>query len=259
VDRLACGRSLVIQLRFIHLLEPFTQNALKHGMRKCASKGSESGHCQLGFGKTVEPGSGMKSPPLTMAHQVGASWRVVSQWALRITQKLLRGFRKSSIGHTMQVTNTSGVKMFKIKQLLVLVCASAALVAHAADTSPSVGSSSWLTQAQKEIKAQNYAAAIQTLEGANQSNSADWNNLLGYAQRKKSPPDLVLAERFYQSALKIDPKHKGALEYYGELLLMNNDLAGAEQMLARLDKACIFSCEEFRDLKEAITRYKNKK
>jgi ATP phosphoribosyltransferase regulatory subunit HisZ len=70
---------------------------------------------------------------------------------------------------------------------------------------------------------------------------------------------LAAAERYYQSALKLEPKHKGALEYYGELLLMKNDLAGAEQMLARLDKVCVFSCEEFRDLKEAVTRFKSKK
>jgi hypothetical protein len=94
---------------------------------------------------------------------------------------------------------------------------------------------------------------------ANEPNSADWNNLLGYAQRKKSPPDLNAAERYYQAALKIDPKHKGALEYYGELFLMKNDLPGAEQMLARLDKACFFSCEEYRDLKEEIAKYKAKK
>ena len=112
---------------------------------------------------------------------------------------------------------------------------------------------------QKEIKANDYSGAIKTLEAANQNNSADWNNLLGYAQRKKTPPDLASAERYYQSALKLDPKHKGALEYYGELLLMKNDLAGAEQMLARLDKVCLFSCEEFRDLKEAIARFKSKK
>jgi len=66
-------------------------------------------------------------------------------------------------------------------------------------------------------------------------------------------------ESIDQAALKIDPKHRGALEYYGELFLMKNDLSGAEQMLARLDKACVFSCEEFRDLKEAIARFKNKK
>jgi Flp pilus assembly protein TadD len=149
--------------------------------------------------------------------------------------------------------------MLKTKQIFVLALAACLALAHAADTSPTEPASSWQAQAQKEIKANNYSAAISTLEAANQSNSADWNNLLGYAQRKKSPPDLAAAERFYLAALKIDAKHRGALEYYGELLLMNNDLAGAEQMLARLDKACVFSCEEFRDLKEAIARFKSKK
>lgn len=149
--------------------------------------------------------------------------------------------------------------MLKIKQFLALALTAGALVSHAADTSPAEPTSSWLSQAQKEIKANDYSGAIKTLEAANQNNSADWNNLLGYAQRKKTPPDLASAERYYQAALKLDPKHKGALEYYGELLLMKNDLAGAEQMLARLDKVCVFSCEEFRDLKEAITRFKIKK
>jgi Flp pilus assembly protein TadD len=149
--------------------------------------------------------------------------------------------------------------MLKIKQFLALALTAGVLVSHAADTSPAEPTNSWLSQAQKQIKANDYSAAIQTLEAANQNNSADWNNLLGYAQRKKTPPDLAFAERYYQAALKLDPKHKGALEYYGELLLMKNDLAGAEQMLARLDKVCVFSCEEFRDLKEAITRFKSKK
>ncbi|MEY3352531.1 MAG: hypothetical protein RL533_840, partial [Pseudomonadota bacterium] len=101
------------------------------------------------------------------------------------------------------------------------------LGAIAADTTPSESAPSWQADAQKEIKANNYDAAIKTLLAANQPNSADWNNLLGYAQRKKTPPDLAAAERYYQAALKIDPKHRGALEYYGELFLMKNDLAGA--------------------------------
>lgn len=133
------------------------------------------------------------------------------------------------------------------------------LGAIAADTTPSESAPSWQADAQKEIKANNYDAAIKTLLAANQPNSADWNNLLGYAQRKKTPPDLVAAERYYQAALKIDPKHRGALEYYGELFLMKNDLAGAEQMLARLNKACFFSCEEYRELKDEITKYKAQK
>ena len=83
--------------------------------------------------------------------------------------------------------------------------------------------------------------------------------MLAYSLRKKQPPDLVGAEKYYQAALKIDPDHRGALEYYGELKLMNKDLPGAESLLARLDKACFFGCEEYTDLKEAIQKYKSKK
>jgi len=149
--------------------------------------------------------------------------------------------------------------MVKMKHLIAALFVASASFSYAADTTPSSSASSWQTEAQKEIKAKNYDGAIKTLLAANEPNSADWNNLLGYAQRKKSPPDLNAAERYYQVALKIDPKHKGALEYYGELFLMKNDLPGAEQMLARLNKVCIFSCEEYRDLKEEIAKYKAKK
>lgn len=134
-----------------------------------------------------------------------------------------------------------------------------ALGAFAADTGPSESAPSWQADAQKEIKASKYDAAIKILLAANQPNSADWNNLLGYAQRKKTPPDLTAAERYYQAALKIDPKHRGALEYYGELFLMKNDLAGAEQMLTRLNKACFLSCDEYRELKDEIAKYKAQK
>jgi tetratricopeptide (TPR) repeat protein len=144
-----------------------------------------------------------------------------------------------------------------MKYLITVLFVASASFSYAADTTPSSSGPAWQGEAQKEIKEKNYDGAIKTLLAANEPNSADWNNLLGYAQRKKSPPNLNAAEFYYQAALKIDPKHKGALEYYGELLLMKNDLPGAEQMLARLDKVCFFSCEEYRDLKAAVTKYKS--
>ena len=82
---------------------------------------------------------------------------------------------------------------------------------------------------------------------------------MGYSLRKKQPPNLIAAEKYYQTALKIDPEHKGALEYYGKLMLINKDLPGAQALLARLDKACTFGCEEYTDLKEAIQKYQTKK
>ena len=149
--------------------------------------------------------------------------------------------------------------MIRMNYLIAILIATSTSLSFAADTTPSDSAPSWAKEAQQEIKNKKYDAAINTLLAANQPSSADWNNLLGFAQRKKTPPNLNAAEFYYQAALKIDPKHKGALEYYGELLLMKNNLPGAEQMLARLDKVCFFSCEEYRDLKEAIAKYKTKK
>ena len=129
----------------------------------------------------------------------------------------------------------------------------------AADSSPTKSDPTWLTESRASIKAEKYDQAIQQLQAANDTSSADWNNLLGYSLRKKQPPDLAGAEKYYQAALKIDPNHRGALEYYGKLKLMNNDLPGAEALLARLDKVCTFGCEEYSDLKGAVQKYKAKK
>jgi len=129
----------------------------------------------------------------------------------------------------------------------------------AADTAPIKSDPVWLTEARSSIKAEKYNQAIQQLQAANEKNSADWNNLLAYSLRKKQSPDLTGAEKYYQAALKIDPEHRSALEYYGELKLMNNDLPGAEAILARLNKVCTFGCEEYSDLKGAIQKYKSRK
>ncbi len=133
------------------------------------------------------------------------------------------------------------------------------VVSVAADSTPSKSDPVWLSDARTSIKSNNYEQALKQLQSANEVNSADWNNLMGYSLRKKQPPDLVSSEKYYQAALKIDPSHRAALEYYGELLLMKKDLPGAEAMLVRLDKACLFGCEEYSDLKASIARYQGKK
>lgn len=126
----------------------------------------------------------------------------------------------------------------------------------AADTTPSAAPVDSLSEARQLIAARNWGAAIQELRRVNEARSADWNNLMGYSLRKTSPPDLEGAERHYTEALRIDPQHRGALEYSGELYLMKGDLARAEQRLAALDKACFLPCDEFTDLKKAVQAYK---
>lgn len=101
-----------------------------------------------------------------------------------------------------------------------------------------------------------WTAAIAELRKLNDPASADWNNLMGYALRSANPPDLAAAEKFYNAALAIEPKHRGALEYSGELYLMLGNLPKAEQRLATLDKVCFLPCEEYTDLKKAVQHYK---
>ena len=133
------------------------------------------------------------------------------------------------------------------------------VVSVAADTAPAKSDPTWLTDARASIQSNNYDQVLKQLQSADEVNSADWNNLMGYSLRKKQPPDLAASEKYYQAALKIDPDHRSAMEYYGELLLMKKDLPGAEAMLARLDKACLFGCEEYSDLKASIAKYQGKK
>ena len=148
--------------------------------------------------------------------------------------------------------------MKKLLPIIVLLFSMAGL-SQAADPEPAKSDPTWLTEARASIKSENYDQAVKQLQAANETSAADWNNLLGYSLLKKQPPDLVGAEKYYQAALKIDPRHRGALEYYGKLKLLNNDLPGAEALLARLDKACTFGCEEYSDLKEAVRKYKSRK
>ena len=127
----------------------------------------------------------------------------------------------------------------------------------AADTTPSAPAApDSLTPVRAQIAAKNWSGALSELKRVNETGSADWNNLMGYSLRKGATPDFAGAEKFYNEALRINPKHRGALEYSGELYLMTGDLGKAEQRLATLDKLCTFGCEEYTDLKKAIAQFK---
>ena len=113
-----------------------------------------------------------------------------------------------------------------------------------------------LSAARAKIAAKDWPAAVDELKRANDPANADWNNLMGYSHRKAKVPDYTAAEQYYNEALRIDPKHKGALEYSGELYLMMGNLPAAEQRLAALDKACFLPCDEYKELKKAVEQYK---
>ncbi|MFQ5954153.1 MAG: tetratricopeptide repeat protein [Kiloniellales bacterium] len=113
-------------------------------------------------------------------------------------------------------------------------------------------------KAKKEIRKGDYEDAIELLEKVvrKQPNNADAYNLLGFSHRKLKKFDT--AYKYYTRALKIDPNHKGALEYLGELYVDTGDLKSAEAVLARLAAVCPSGCEEKDDLTERIVAYKKR-
>jgi len=141
----------------------------------------------------------------------------------------------------------------------ILTCAAIAASIHtafAADYEPSPAAADKLAPARAQIAAKQWRGAIDELKKINDTGSADWNNLMGYSMRKAKVPDYDAAEMYYGEALRIDPKHRGALEYSGELYLMKGDLAKAEERLATLDKVCRLPCAEYTDLKKAVAAFK---
>ena len=105
------------------------------------------------------------------------------------------------------------------------------------------------------IDAKDYARAITLLEVVVQRtpDDADAWNQLAYATRKSGDPAKSIP--LYQKALALDPRHTGAHEYIGEAYLALGDLPKAKEHLARLNRICLFSCEEYRDLKKAVQAY----
>ena len=145
--------------------------------------------------------------------------------------------------------------MPKIRFMLA-ACLLASSFAFAADSSPPTPRDTELEKAQSAIARKDWAVALAVLEPYTATNprSADGFNLLGYSLRNLKKYDESLAA--YKQALTLDPKHKGAHEYIGIAYVQMGQLDKAKEHLASLDKICPFSCEEYRDLKKAISQAK---
>ena len=145
--------------------------------------------------------------------------------------------------------------------LLILIGVLACVPALAVDTTDMTPAAATATPdklgaARAHIKGARWADAVTELKKVNDTRSGDWNNLMGFAHRKLTPPDLAAAERYYDAALKISPAHRGALEYSGELYLMKGELPRAEQRLADLVRVCAGPCDEQAELRRSIERFK---
>ena len=102
------------------------------------------------------------------------------------------------------------------------------------------------------INEHRYADAILALQKAKSAFGPhpDILTYLGFANRKLGRYDV--AEGYYRAALAAAPNHKGATEYYGELLVERHEMNAARGMLARLDSICTFGCAEADELRQWI-------
>jgi len=109
----------------------------------------------------------------------------------------------------------------------------------------------------KAIETENFKKATKLFSKvvAKEPGNADAWNYLGFSNRKLKKFDQALSA--YQKALAIDPEHRGANEYLGELYLQTGDLENARGRLQKLDDICTSGCAEFDDLKAAIIAYEN--
>lgn len=126
----------------------------------------------------------------------------------------------------------------------------AAAPARAVD-SQSFGRPVDLSSVRAKIKAKNYAAALQDLrELAANNRDADVYNLYGFVLRKSG--DYRQSLTYYTKALELEPNHKGAREYLGELYVETGNMDKAKEQLAVLTRLCPSGCEEREDLEKAI-------
>jgi len=143
-----------------------------------------------------------------------------------------------------------GIEMKHLLFLLALVLGSStAIAAGYYDLDEELESAAQL------IDNEQYKQAIGKLKDAIKSDAdnADAWNLLGYASRKKG--DLEKSADAYSKALSLDPEHKDALEYQGELFLMLGDRAAAEGNLVKLKALCPDGCEQAELLMKAIATH----
>tara|TARA_B110001450_G_scaffold173596_1_gene161934 strand:+ start:422 stop:919 length:498 start_codon:yes stop_codon:yes gene_type:complete len=149
---------------------------------------------------------------------------------------------------------------YKLKLFLVIIACLLYFPAFAAgsssDDKTNLSKSTYYYDAMKLIKSKSFEAAILCLkkEQMNSKKDPDIYNYLAYSYRKLG--NMEKASSNYNKALDISPKHKGALEYQGEMFLMLGQLEKAKANLKKLESICFLGCEEEKILKKSISKYK---
>lgn len=111
-----------------------------------------------------------------------------------------------------------------------------------------------LSAVRAKVYAGEYAKALEQLTQLTKTvQHAEVYNLLGYSLRQLKRYEE--AGRWYSEALLYDPEHRPALEYQGELFLVQGNLEGARKNLRYLELLCSAPpCAEYELLKKAVSK-----
>jgi tetratricopeptide (TPR) repeat protein len=122
------------------------------------------------------------------------------------------------------------------------------------NTGANISKSNYYYDALKLIKNKSFKLAIENLNKAEKNSKLDPDiyNYLGFSYRKMG--NMKLASLNYEKALKIDPKHKGTLEYQGEMFITLGQLDKAKANLKKLSSVCFLGCDEEKKLKNSIIK-----
>ena len=109
-----------------------------------------------------------------------------------------------------------------------------------------------LREARTAITASQWIQAVALLQAHVQvyADEADAHNLLGYSQRQLGQH--AASQAAYERALQLDPSHRGAHEYMGELMITLGRRDRALFHLGELERLCASSCQEYQQLKRAV-------
>lgn len=117
---------------------------------------------------------------------------------------------------------------------------------------PSINISRAMDDVRSMLQNEKYSNAVKWLKQIVEQEpaNADAWNLMGFAERKRG--QLKKAAKAYNKALQLNPDHKGALEYQGELFIVQERRGMAEANRDRLIALCPDGCEELTDLEAAL-------
>jgi tetratricopeptide (TPR) repeat protein len=99
-------------------------------------------------------------------------------------------------------------------------------------------------------KAHRYDEALAMLDTLKNPNTAEALNYRGYATRKLGRTDEGIT--YYLKSVELDPKYAKVREYLGEAYVVKGRIDLAKDQLNTIKTLCGTTCEEYRDLQQAI-------